>query len=252
MESLLIVEEVSKNFAGIQAVNGLSVTLEKGRIAGLIGPNGAGKTTLFNLITGFHGVSSGRIYYQGTDITGLPPYRIARLGIARSFQDVRLYTKMTVLENAVLAQPKQAGEKLRNVYFRPGRVRRRDSECRQRAMQHLEYVGLQKQADRKAEDLSYGEQKLLAIARLLATEADLLLLDEPTSGLDRGSLNEMVQVIRGLVGQGKTICVIEHNLDVVRAVSDWVVFMDQGKALASGAPEAVLADRSLAEIYFGV
>jgi len=128
MESLLIVEEVSKNFAGIQAVNGLSVTLEKGRIAGLIGPNGAGKTTLFNLITGFHGVSSGRIYYQGTDITGLPPYRIARLGIARSFQDVRLYTKMTVLENAVLAQPKQAGEKLRNVYFRPGRVRRRDRE----------------------------------------------------------------------------------------------------------------------------
>jgi len=122
----------------------------------------------------------------------------------------------------------------------------------ERAMQHLEYVGLQKQADRKAEDLSYGEQKLLAIARLLATEADLLLLDEPTSGLDRGSLNEMVQMIRGLVGQGKTICVIEHNLDVVRAVSDWVVFMDQGKALASGAPEAVLADRSLAEIYFGV
>ncbi|OGK83808.1 MAG: hypothetical protein A2X50_15865 [Candidatus Rokubacteria bacterium GWF2_70_14] len=251
MERLLRVEEVSKNFAGIQAVSGLSVSLEKGRIAGLIGPNGAGKTTLFNLITGFHAVTSGRIFYREADITGLPPYRIAGRGIARSFQDLRLYTKMTVLENCLVAQPGQAGEKLRNVYFRPGWVRRRDRECHQRAMEHLAYVGLQEQADRRAEDLAYGEQKLLAIARLLATEADLLLLDEPTSGLDRGSLSDMIQMIKGLVGQGKTICVIEHNLDVVRAVSDWVVFMDQGKALASGEPEAVLADRSLAEIYFG-
>ncbi|MBI3107448.1 MAG: ATP-binding cassette domain-containing protein, partial [Candidatus Rokubacteria bacterium] len=177
--------------------------------------------------------------------------RIAGRGIARSFQDLRLYAKMTVLENCLVAQPRQAGEKLRNVYLRPGWVRRQDVACRQRAIEHLAYVGLQEQADRRAEDLAYGEQKLLAIARLLATEADLLLLDEPTSGLDRGSLRDMIQVIKGLVGQGKTICVIEHNLDVVRAVSDWVVFMDQGKALASGEPEAVLADRSLAEIYFG-
>ena len=252
MEPLLIAEEVSKNFAGIQAVSGLSVTLEKGRITGLIGPNGAGKTTLFNLITGFHAVSSGRISYQGSDITGLAPYRIARMGIARSFQDVRLYTKMTVLENTVLAQPKQAGEKLWKVYCRPGWVRQQDRECRLRAMQHLAYVGLAEQADRRAEDLSYAEQKLLAMARLVATEADLLLLDEPTSGLDRGSLNEMVQLIKGLLERGKTICVIEHNLDVVRALSDWVVLMDQGKALASGPPDAVLADRTLSEIYFGV
>ncbi len=251
MDSPLSVEGVSKNFAGIQAVSGLSLALAPERITGLIGPNGAGKTTLFNLITGFHAVSSGRILYRGVDITGWPPYRIANRGIARSFQDLRLYTKMTVLENCLVAQPGQAGERLRNVCFRPGHVRRQDRERRGRAMEHLAYVHLQEQADRRAEDLAYGEQKLLAIARLLATEADLLLLDEPTSGLDRGSLAEMVQVIKGLVRQGKTICVIEHNLDVVRAVSDWLVFMDQGRALASGEPETVLADRSLAEIYFG-
>ena len=141
-------------------------SLEKGRIAGLIGPNGAGKTTLFNLITGFHAVTSGRIFYREADITGLPPYRIAGRGIARSFQDLRLYTKMTVLENCLVAQPRQAGGKLRNVYLRPGWVRRQERECRQRAMEHLAYVGLQEQADRRAEDLAYGEQKLLAIALL--------------------------------------------------------------------------------------
>ncbi len=251
MEPLLSVDEVSKNFAGIQAVSGLSLALAPQRITGLIGPNGAGKTTLFNLISGFHAVSSGRIVYRGTDITGWPPYRIANHGIARSFQDLRLYSKMTVLENCLVAQPGQAGEKIRNVCFRPGWVRRQDRERRQRALAHLAYVHLEDQADRPAEDLAYGEQKLLAIARLLATEADLLLLDEPASGLDRGSLADMIQVIKGLVAQGKTICVIEHNLDVVRAVSDWVLFLDQGRALASGEPETVLADRSLAEIYFG-
>jgi ABC-type branched-subunit amino acid transport system ATPase component len=249
--ALLEISGVAKRFGGILAVDGISCELAEGRITGLIGPNGAGKTTLFNLVTGFLPVDRGAVRYRGREITGLPPYQIANLGIARSFQDLRVFARMTVVDNVMLARQRQPGENIALALFGFGRVSAQEKLNRERVMDYLEFVRLADKAHELAENLSYAEQKLLVIARLLATEADLLLLDEPTSGLDPNTVGEMIELVRGLITRGKTVCIIEHNLDVVKDLSDWIVFLDQGQAVAAGRPEDIMSDRKLAEIYFG-
>ncbi len=250
--SILRLAGVSRSFGGIKAVDDLSFELEQGVVTGLIGPNGAGKTTIFNLITGFLSLDAGCIHYQGRRIDGQPPYRIAGMGVARSFQDLRLFPKMTVLENVMVARQGQLGENVLLGVLSPPSVRRQEAANREQAMQHLRFVRLQDKAGALAEDLSYGQQKLLAIARLLNTEADLLLLDEPMSGLDPAILRRMVELIQQLEQRGKTICLIEHNLDVVREVCSWALFLDQGHAVAAGPAAQIMSDPGLADIYFGV
>ena len=249
--ALLEIRGVAKSFGGIQAVDGITCEFVEGRITGLIGPNGAGKTTLFNLVTGFLPVDRGTVRYRGKAITGLPPYQIAHLGIARSFQELRIFAKMTVLDNVMLARQHQAGENILLALFGFGKVRAEEKQNREKAMGYLEFVRLADKAHELAENLAYAEQKLLALARLLATEADLLLLDEPTSGLDLNTVSEMISLVRDLISRGKTICIIEHNLDVMKDLSDWIVFLDQGRAVATGSPSDIMSDRKLAEIYFG-
>jgi ABC-type branched-subunit amino acid transport system ATPase component len=248
---LLETRAVSKHFGGIRALQNLSLSLPEGTITGLIGPNGAGKTTLFNVITGFLQPDTGSVHYRGREITELPPYRVARLGIARSFQDLRLFQRMTVLDNVLVARPGQVGERLARAIFGGGGLGRDEALHLEAALGALDFVQLLGKLDELAENLSFAEQKLLALARLLATEADLILLDEPTSGLAPTTVGAMLGLIRQLPARGRTVCIIEHNLDVIKGVSDRVVFLDGGEAIATGSPEEIMADARLAEIYFG-
>ncbi|HYB20284.1 MAG TPA: branched-chain amino acid ABC transporter ATP-binding protein/permease [Thermodesulfobacteriota bacterium] len=250
-EKLLELTGVSKNFGGLKAVNHCTMDLSEGEIVGLIGPNGAGKTTLFNVITGFYSPDTGSVSFAGKDISALPAYRITHLGIARSFQDLRLFHNMTVLDNVVVARPRQTGENLLWAFLRFGQVSREEKENREKALGYLQFVGLADKTGELAGNLSFAEQKLLSLARLLATEAQLILLDEPASGLDQMVMENLFPLVKDLVKFGKTICIVEHNMEVIKAMVDEIVFLNEGKVLARGTPEQIMNTPELAEIYFG-
>jgi ABC-type branched-subunit amino acid transport system permease subunit/ABC-type branched-subunit amino acid transport system ATPase component len=241
---------LARRFGGIVAVSGLEITLEPGRITGLIGPNGAGKTTAFNLLTGFLQPNEGEVRYRGRSLNGLKPHQIVRLGVARSFQDLKLFTALTVLENVLVALPRQRGDRLPYVYFAPWVVRKEERENLGRAMGILEFVGLAGRAADLAADLSYAEEKLLVVARLLATGAEALLFDEPLSGLAPNALAKVFPIFKQLAASGRTLCIIEHNLDVIRELCSQVVFLDEGRKLAQGTPEELMRDPELSERYF--
>jgi len=249
----LEVKGLSKSFGGLQAVNGASLRLSSGKVTGLIGPNGCGKTTIFNLITGFLGADGGKVYVQGKEVTGKAPYKLINDGLARSWQDIRTFKDMTVLDNVLVARPKQIGEKILPLFFSPWRVAREERENYRKAFRYLSMVGLADKAGHLAGSISTAEQKLVAIARLMATECQVLLLDEPTAALDLESVERIIKLIKGIAKQGrKTILLIEHNLDVVRGLVEEAYFMSEGKVLAYGEPSALMADPKLAEVYFGI
>jgi ABC-type branched-subunit amino acid transport system ATPase component len=241
---LLELREVGKQFGGLKAVDGVSLDLRAGIVTTLVGPNGAGKTTLFNLITGHLRPDFGDIRWGGRSIVGTPHWKIARLGIARTFQDLRLFTHMTVEENVLTVLEPGAW-----IWQRGGRaaLRRR----RERVAAILEATHLADKARVRALDLAYAERKFLSLARIMATDARIWLLDEPVAGLDPRSYELFLRLLRGEVGRGVTVCIIEHNLDVVVGISDRIAFLDQGRLLADGDPRRILADPHLAAIYFG-
>ncbi len=241
---------LSKRFGGIVAVTGFDIEIAPGRITGLIGPNGAGKTTAFNLLTGFLQPNEGEVRYRGRSLRGLKPHQIVSAGVARSFQDLKLFTGLTVLENVLVALPAQRGDRLHYVYFAPWVVRREERENLARAMSVLEFVGLADRAGELASNLSYAEEKLLVVARLLATGAEALLFDEPLSGLAPNALAKVMPIFKRLAESGRTLCIIEHNLDVIRELCDTVVFLDEGRKLAQGTPEQLMQDPELSERYF--
>jgi branched-chain amino acid transport system ATP-binding protein/branched-chain amino acid transport system permease protein len=243
--------DVSRSFGGVQAVSNLSLDVDAATIAALLGPNGAGKSTLFNMVSGFIHPDSGHISYAGRRIEGLSATRIARLGIGRFFQDVRLFQAMTGLENVLVALQQPSHEGVLQTLFNPPRRSARERQLREQAYLLLEQLHLQAMADRRASDLSYGQQKLLALARLLALDARLLLLDEPLAGLAPPVLEHMLNIIRAAAAAGRTVLLIEHNLDAVRRVADSIVFMSQGRLLTHGAVDEVLADARLADEYLG-
>jgi branched-chain amino acid transport system permease protein len=241
---------LAKRFGGIVAVSGLDIRIEPGRITGLIGPNGAGKTTAFNLLTGFLQANEGSVQYRGRSLQGLKPHQIVRAGVARSFQDLKLFTALSVLENVLVALPEQRGDRLWAVYFTPWAVRAEERANLGKSMAILEFVGLAERAGDLASDLSYADEKLLVVARLLATGAEALLFDEPLSGLAPNALAKIMPIFRRLADSGRTICIIEHNLDVIRELCDSVVFLDEGRKLAQGTPEQLMADPALSDRYF--
>ena len=249
---ILEVKGLSKSFGGLKAVDNFFMGLEKSKITALVGPNGCGKTTAFNLVTGFLKPDNGRIRFRDKDITNLPAHRMPHIGIARSWQDVRIFQGMTVLDNLLVARQDQAGESLVKLFTMPWRVKREEAKNIKAAYSYLDAVGLGEKGFVIARNLSYAEQKLLAIARLLTTEAQILLLDEPSSGIDPNWVELFMEIIRGLAGSGKTICIVEHNLEVVRGISDTVYFMAEGRKMAQGSAEDLMADPRLGEIYFGV
>jgi len=242
---------LKKYFGGIRAADGLGVKLCRGEVTGLIGPNGAGKTTVFNLLTRAIPPDAGTVVLRDHDVSDWTPNRIAVSGMSRSYQDVRVFGRMSVLDNVMIAIPDQPGERLVNVFLRPRHARRFEQAARARALEHLSFVGLADRADALAGSLPFGDQKLLALARLLATEADVLLLDEPASGIDVDGVERMLELIAKLRDRGKCVCIVEHNLHVVERVADRVYFMEAGKITAEGRMSELMKQERLAEVYFG-
>ncbi len=240
---------LSKRFDGIIALSDFSCTLSEGEVLGLIGPNGAGKTTLFNVLTGFIVPDKGQVLLRDNDLTRLSPHKRARLGIARTFQNLRLIRRISVLDNVLLCFKNQAGERLTNVFFRWRTCKAQEAGNRQKALSLLKKVGLADKANDQADALSYGQQKLLSIVCCLAADAQVLLLDEPVAGIAPEMIERILEVIHDLPKQGKSVMLIEHNLDAVMQVCSRVVFMDAGAKISEGTPQQVRDDPRVIEAY---
>jgi ABC-type branched-subunit amino acid transport system ATPase component len=238
------------SFDGVQALSDVIVELPTSGIVAIIGPNGAGKTTLLNVLTGFLRPEAGQVFLGQRELTGLPAHRIARLGVARTFQDLRLISLVSLLENVLLARPNQKGEKLLHALFRFG-VAAEESKNREAAVRLIRFVGLEGKEDQPAGELSYGQQKLLTLACCLATEARILLLDEPVAGVHPEMVSQILALLRKLRDEGKLVVFIEHDLGAVRQVADHVIVMDQGRIIAQGKPNEVLDRPEIIEAYVG-
>jgi branched-chain amino acid transport system ATP-binding protein len=249
---MLEVRHINKSFGGIMAVYDCSLNVEKGSITGLIGPNGAGKTTLFNVITGHHKPDRGEIFFQGHDISGLPPNKIFQKKIYRTFQITREFAAMTVLENLMLMPGAQTGEKVWNTWFRPASVRRQEKEIEERALGVLEFVELIDLKDEYAGSLSGGQKKLLELARSMMAEPEMVLLDEPGAGVNPTLMGKLTNNIRKLRDEQKiTFLLIEHDMDLVMSLCDPVIVMSEGRKLAEGPPETIKKDERVLEAYLG-
>lgn len=249
MSVIMETQGVYKSFGGLMALNQVDVKIEEGKISGLIGPNGAGKTTLFNVLSGFIKPDRGRVLFKNRDICGENPYQIVHLGLARSWQGLRLFENLTVLENVAMSLPR--GEEEGALKTILGSWAKNLRKVR-RATEILELVQIESRATALVKELSYAEQKLVAIARLLATEAEVLLLDEPTSGLDEKTVNLVIApLLKELVAQrGKTICLVEHSIKLVFHMCDWVFCLSEGKIAASGHPLDLRQDEELNRAFF--
>ena len=245
----LEIESMKKHFDGVVALDEFACSVNKGEIVGLIGPNGAGKTTLFNVITGFLEPDNGRTSFRGKNVLKAPPYKMAHIGIARTFQNLRLIRRLSVLDNVLLAFQNQPGEHLRNLFFRAKKSRKAEAKNREKAASLLEEVDLGKKIHDPAEDLSYGQQKLLSIVCCLAAGADLLLLDEPVAGIAPEMIEKILAIIQSLPEQGKSVILIEHNIDVIMQICSRVIFMDAGAKICEGTPEEVRNDPRVIEAY---
>jgi branched-chain amino acid transport system permease protein len=250
-ELVLQVRGLSKRFGGLQAVENFSVDLYAGEIVALIGPNGAGKTTIFNLLMDNQTSDTGTVTLKGRPILGLGTAKIAEAGMVRYFQSVRVFGNMTVLDNVAIAVPRQPGEHLGRLLRTPLKVRQADKLVRAQAMDLLAFVSIADLADKIVQDLPFGQQKLVAFARLIATGGDVLLLDEPASGVDPRAAEQIIALVRDLAAAGKTICIVEHSLHIVSELADRVVFMNAGRVIAEGSVAEVTSRSDLIDLYFG-
>ena len=251
-EPILLVEDLHKSFGGLHAVAGVRFAVARGSITALIGPNGAGKTTLFDLITGFSAPDHGVVRFDGCAIGGLPPHRIARLGLVRTFQLTRVFAAMTVLENMMLAAPRQPGEALARVLLPGKAVSRAEQATRERALELLASFDLESKSADYAGTLSGGQRKLLELARALMVEPRLVLLDEPMAGVNRVLGQRLLDDVHERRRKaGVTFLFVEHDMDVVMTRADWVIVMAEGAVIAEGPPDVIRSDRRVIDAYLG-
>jgi ABC-type branched-subunit amino acid transport system ATPase component len=249
--ALLEIRGLTKRFLGVTAVDSVSFAIERGELVSLIGPNGSGKTTLFNCITGYLPSDGGAIAFRGRDVTGAPPHRMSRLGIGRTFQLVSVFPRLSVLENLLVFLQQHQEESFLERLVRSPRLRRLESAAVERARALLALVGLGDREGMPAGNLSYGQRKLLAFAAALMPDPELILLDEPAAAVNPTMINQMKDHIRTLHGQGKTILLVEHNMEMVMDISERIVVLDHGQKIAEGSPETIRRNPDVIEAYFG-
>lgn len=249
---MLTLDQATIRFGGLTAVDHVSFTVEKGQIFGLIGPNGAGKTTLFNLISGVYKPTSGSISFQGKEISGLEPFRIAQAGIARTYQNINLFSNLTVLENVMIGRHIKSKSGLTAAILRTSAQKKEEKAIRETCMDLLKFMGLEQKADLMAKNLSYGEQRRLEIARAMASEPQLLLLDEPAAGMNPSETTELMENIRKIRDTFHiAIMLIEHDMNLVMGICEGIAVLNYGRIIAKGSPEEIKSNPVVIEAYLG-
>ncbi len=249
---MITIESVAKQFGGVRAVDNASMHIAKGSITGLIGPNGAGKTTLFNIVAGLFPPTSGHVYLDGEDVTGLPPHELFAKGMLRTFQIAHEFSTLSVIENLMMVPSDQLGEQIWNSWFRRGQVARQDAEIRDRALDVLEFLKLTHLIDERAGNLSGGQKKLLELGRTMMVDAKVVLLDEVGAGVNRTLLGEIGDaIVRLNEERGYTFCMIEHDMDFISRMCDPVIVMAEGTVLAQGTAQEVQSNEQVIEAYLG-
>lgn len=249
MDTLLKIENINKSFDGVKALNNFSCDVHENEIVGLIGPNGAGKSTLFNVITGFIESNNGNIEFDGKAITKQPSHKIIKRGVSRTFQDLRLIKQMSVLDNLLICFNHQQCEEIQNIIFRSKFISEIEEENRDRSFDLLRYAGIDDKANDLAGTLSYGQQKLLSVLCCLAADSKLLLLDEPIAGINPEMREKILTIIAELPSKGKSVILIEHDMDFIMRICDRLIFMDAGAKVSEGKPEEVRNDPKVIEAY---
>lgn len=238
-------------FGGLSALNSVDITINQGEVLSVIGPNGAGKTTLFNLLTGVYTPTAGVIRFRKKEIKNLKPYEITKMGIARTFQNIRLFGEMTVLDNVIIGQHCRTKTGVFGAILKTPAVRKEEALVKEKAMDVLKFVGLDDVYNEKAKNLPYGKQRRLELARALATDPELILLDEPAAGMNPQETNELIELIERLNDMGKTVLLIEHDMKLVMGISKRIMVLDYGRKIADGPPEEIRNNEKVIKAYLG-
>ena len=249
--TLLKADDICMYFGGVKAVCHVDVEIKRGQILGIIGPNGSGKTTFFNVLTGIYQPTAGQFLFDSKDITGWPPHRITQVGIARTFQNIRLFGNMSVLENVLVGEHSKLNATLWGVVLRTSAEKQDETAAREKAEELLSFVGLSDRAGDFAVNLAYGEQRRLELARALASQPTLLLLDEPTAGMNPSEASDVMQLIHDIRDLGVTIALIEHNMQVMMGTAEWIVALDAGGKIAEGTPKEIQYNEKVIQAYLG-